>query len=56
MRMLFQQMLREHLKIKTNLTRMVLNSGAIPVVLGGDHAITFPVVRAYNTPLHVILF
>ena len=40
----------------TNLTRMVLNSGAIPVVLGGDHAITFPVVRAYNTPLHVIHF
>ena len=39
-----------------NLTRMVLNSGAIPVVLGGDHAITFPVVRAYNTPLHVIHF
>ena len=40
----------------TDLTRMVLNSGAIPVVLGGDHAITFPVVRAYNTPLHVIHF
>ena len=40
----------------TNLTRMVLNSRAIPVVLGGDHAITFPVVRAYNTPLHVIHF
>ena len=40
----------------TDLTRMVLNSGAIHVVLGGDHAITFPVVRAYNTPLHVIHF
>ena len=40
----------------SNVSRMVLNSGAIPVVLGGDHAITFPVVRAYNTPLHVIHF
>ena len=40
----------------TDLTRLVLKSGAITVVLGGDHAITFPVVRAYNTPLHVIHF
>ena len=40
----------------TNLTRMVLDSGAMPVVLGGDHAITFPVVRAYNQPLHVVHF
>ena len=40
----------------TNLTRMVLDSGAMPVVIGGDHAITFPVVRAYNKPLHVVHF
>jgi agmatinase len=40
----------------TDLTRMVLDSGAIPVVLGGDHAITFPIVRAYNEPLHVVHF
>ena len=40
----------------TNLTRMVLDAGAMPVVLGGDHAITFPVVRAYNKPLHVVHF
>ena len=40
----------------TNLTRMVLDTGAMPVVLGGDHAITFPVVRAYNEPLHVVHF
>ena len=40
----------------TNLTQMVLDSGAMPVVLGGDHAITFPVVRAYNQPLHVVHF
>ena len=40
----------------TNLTRMVLDAGAMPVVLGGDHAITFPVVRAYSEPLHVVHF
>ena len=40
----------------TNLTRMVLDAGAMPVVIGGDHAITFPVVRAYNEPLHVVHF
>jgi agmatinase len=40
----------------TNLTRMVLDKGAMPVVLGGDHAITFPVVRAYSKPLHVVHF
>tara|TARA_A100001037_G_scaffold121488_1_gene110611 strand:+ start:1101 stop:2075 length:975 start_codon:yes stop_codon:yes gene_type:complete len=40
----------------TDLTKIVLDSGAMPVVLGGDHAITFPVVRAYDTPLHVVHF
>ena len=40
----------------TNLTRRVLDRGALPVVLGGDHAITFPVVRAYDVPLHVVHF
>ncbi|MFQ5874483.1 MAG: arginase family protein [Dehalococcoidia bacterium] len=40
----------------TDLTRAVLDRGALPVVLGGDHAITFPVVRAYNEPLYVMHF
>ena len=35
-------------------TRGVLKAGAMPVVLGGDHAITFPVVRAFTAPLHVV--
>jgi agmatinase len=35
-------------------TRAVLNAGAMPVVLGGDHAITYPVVRAFTRPLHVV--
>ena len=40
----------------TDLTRAILQRGAMPVVLGGDHAITFPVVRAYDEPLHVVHF
>ncbi len=40
----------------TNMTRQLLDKGALPVVLGGDHAITFPVVRAYSEPLHVMHF
>jgi agmatinase len=35
-------------------TRGILEAGAMPVVLGGDHAITYPVVRAFMQPLHVI--
>jgi agmatinase len=38
----------------TATTRGVLAAGAMPVVLGGDHAITFPVVRAFTKPLHVV--
>jgi len=36
----------------------VLDRGALPVVLGGDHAVTFPVVRAFEDegPLHVVHF
>jgi agmatinase len=44
-----------------NITAMVagvLDRGAMPVVLGGDHAITFPVVRAFEHagPLHIVHF
>lgn len=40
----------------TAMTRAILDAGALPVVLGGDHAITYPVVRAFTEPLHVIHF
>ena len=42
----------------TSLTAAVISRGAMPVVIGGDHAITFPVVRAFEDegPLHVIHF
>ena len=44
-----------------NITRTVagvLQRGAMPVILGGDHAITFPVVRGFGGtgPLYVVHF
>jgi len=42
----------------TELTRKVIEGGAMPVALGGDHAITYPVVRAFEReePFHVVHF
>ena len=40
----------------TALTLKILDRGALPVVLGGDHAISYPVVRAFSEPLHVMHF
>ena len=40
-----------------NLTKDVIairERGAMPIVLGGDHTLTYPVVRAYEAPMHVI--
>jgi len=34
----------------------ILAAGALPIVIGGDHAITYPVVRAYEHRLHVVHF
>jgi len=42
-----------------NATRAVdhiLRQRTFPVVLGGDHAVSFPVVRAYSEPLQVVHF
>lgn len=36
--------------------RTILTKKAFPVVLGGDHSITFPVLRAYDVPLTLIHF
>lgn len=36
--------------------RAILAAGAFPVVIGGDHAITYPVVRAYEERLNVVHF
>ncbi len=40
----------------TNTVRKILARGAKPIVLGGDHSISYPVVRAYDQPIHVIQF
>lgn len=40
----------------TAMTRAILDKGAMPIILGGDHAITYPVVRAFTEQLHVIHF
>jgi agmatinase len=40
----------------TTMTRAILDRGAMPLVLGGDHSITYPVVKAFDTPLHVVHF
>jgi agmatinase len=42
-----------------NITRdvkRILKAGAFPVVIGGDHAVTYPVVRAYDERLNVVHF
>jgi agmatinase len=42
-----------------NITRdvgRILTAGALPVVIGGDHAITYPVVRAFTHRLNVVHF
>jgi len=36
--------------------RQVLAAGSMPVVIGGDHAVSAPVVRAWDRPVHVVHF
>jgi agmatinase len=40
----------------TQLVHRALSRGGTPIILGGDHAISYPVVRAYSDPLYVIHF
>ncbi|WP_020501675.1 arginase family protein [Sciscionella marina] len=40
----------------TDATSEILQSGAIPVVFGGDHAVSFGVVRAYEEPVSIVHF
>lgn len=43
-------------ELVTARTREILDAGLLPVVLGGDHSITFPVFAAFDRPMHVIQF
>jgi agmatinase len=40
----------------TDAVAEVIRHGTLPVVLGGDHSISYPVVRALEGPLHVVQF
>lgn len=40
----------------TRSVRKILDAGALPVVFGGDHAISYGVVRAYDQPLTLLHF
>jgi agmatinase len=40
----------------TDTVRAIIGRGALPVVLGGDHSISFAVVRAFDEPVHVLQF
>ena len=40
----------------TRSVRQIVARGALPVVLGGDHGISYPVVRAWRQPLTVVQF
>lgn len=38
----------------TEAVMKILAKKAFPIILGGDHSITFPVIRAYDIPLTVV--
>lgn len=41
---------------QTEMVRGIIGRGAMPVVLGGDHSITFATVRAFDEPLYILQF
>ncbi len=50
-------LLTETLDLITQSIRDLRRCGAMPVVLGGDHSISYPVVRGFSdTPIHVVQF
>ena len=40
----------------TEMVGRIRSKGAFPIVLGGDHSITFPILRAFDIPVTVIHF
>jgi agmatinase len=38
----------------TDAVKTILAKKSFPIILGGDHSITFPVIRAYDVPLTVV--
>ena len=40
----------------TTVIKKIIDQGILPIVLGGDHTITYPIVRGFNKPIHVVQF
>ena len=40
----------------TNVVEKVVDQKILPIILGGDHTITYPIVRGFNKPLHIVQF
>ncbi|HEV3483334.1 MAG TPA: arginase family protein [Candidatus Acidoferrales bacterium] len=40
----------------TEMVRKIRSGGAFPIVLGGDHSITYPILRAFDIPVTVMHF
>lgn len=40
----------------TRSVRRALDAGLFPVSLGGDHTVSYPVVRAFDGPIHIVHF
>lgn len=38
----------------TQTIHKILENGSTPIVLGGDHSITYPILQAYNQPFNVL--
>ena len=38
----------------TSVIKKIIKQKILPIVLGGDHTITYPIVRGFNKPLHVV--
>lgn len=43
-------------EVITKRVREMLDAGLFPVILGGDHSITYPIFEAFDKPVHVIQF
>ncbi len=46
---------KSHANIETGV-RAILNAGALPVILGGDHSVNIPCIRAFHDqePIHIV--
>src|SRR5207245_1242138 len=50
--------IERNMRLMTESARAILDRKALPVILGGDHSVTFPLVRAFErfAPLDIVHF